>query len=96
MYTIFMNSENSKTCEPYRILLYLADKIYFNRSDKYVALSNLNVYYIWKNMKKHTKIINLKYCLKHGIKIMIYLMDCIMYQVFKISLNISYKNTEKE
>ena len=45
---------------------------------------------------KNKKIINLKYHLKHGMKIMFYLMDCIMYQVFKISLNISNKNTEKE
>ena len=43
MDTIFMNSENSKTSEPYRLLLNLADKINLNRNDKYVDLSNLRM-----------------------------------------------------
>ena len=51
MDTIFMNSENIKTSEPYRLLLNLADKINLKRSDKYVALSNLSMFYIWKNIK---------------------------------------------
>ena len=38
MDTIFMNSENSKTSDPYRLLFYLSDKINLKRSDKYVAL----------------------------------------------------------
>ena len=29
----------------------LADKIYLRRKDKYVALSNLSIYYTWKNIK---------------------------------------------
>ena len=33
MYTIFMNSENSNTSEPYRLLLNLADKINLKKSD---------------------------------------------------------------
>ena len=33
-----MNSENSKTSDPHRILLNFSDKINLNRSDKYVAL----------------------------------------------------------
>ena len=52
MDTIFMNSKNSKTSEPHRLLLNLADKIDLKRSDKYVALSNLSMYYTWKNIKK--------------------------------------------
>ena len=44
MYTIFRNSENSKTSEPHRLLLDLADKINLKRSDKNVALSNLGMY----------------------------------------------------
>ena len=50
--TIFMNSENNKTSDPHRLLLNLTDKISLKRSDKYVALSNLNTYYTWKNTKK--------------------------------------------
>ena len=45
MDTIFMNSENSKTSEPHRLLLNLTDKINLKRSDKYDNLSNLSMYY---------------------------------------------------
>ena len=53
---IFMNSENSKTSESYRLLLNLADKM--RRSDKYVALSSFSMYYTWKNIKSNN---NIKY-----------------------------------
>ena len=52
MGTIFVNSENSKTFDPHRLLLNLTDKISLNWSDKYVGLSNLSIYHIWKNIKK--------------------------------------------
>ena len=45
MDTIFMNSENSKTSNPHRLLLNLSDKINLKRSDKYLATSNLSIYY---------------------------------------------------
>ena len=45
MDTIFMNSENSKTSDPHKLLLNLSDKINLKRSDKYVALSNLTTYH---------------------------------------------------
>ena len=45
MDTIFMNSEKSKTSDPHRPLLNLSDKINLKRSDKYVALSDLSIYY---------------------------------------------------
>ena len=61
MDTKFMNFENSKICDPHRLLLNLRDKIYLRRKDKYVALSNLTIYYTWKNIKKSTKIITLRY-----------------------------------
>ena len=50
-----MNSENSKTSDPHRLLLNFSDKINLNREDKYVALSNLSTYYTWKNIKKSYK-----------------------------------------
>ena len=52
MDTIFMNSKNSGTFDPHRLLLNLTDKINLQRSDKYVASSNLSIYYSWKNIKK--------------------------------------------
>ena len=50
-----MNSKNSKTSHPHRLLLNLTDKINLNRSNKYVALSNVSIYYTWKNTKKSYK-----------------------------------------
>ena len=50
-----MNSENSKTFEPHRLLPNLSDKINSERRDKYAALSSLNMYYTWKNIKKSYK-----------------------------------------
>ena len=40
-----MNSGNSKTSDPHKLLLNISDRINLKRSDKYVALSNLNIYY---------------------------------------------------
>ena len=51
MDTIFMNSENSKTSEYHVLLLKLADKLDLKRGQKNVALSNLSIYYTWKNIK---------------------------------------------
>ena len=50
--TIFMNSENSKTSDPHRLLLNLTDKIDLRRKDKYIALSNHLLY-----MEKYKKVI---------------------------------------
>ena len=50
-----MNSENSKTSESHRLLLNLTDKIDLRRKDKYIALSNLSIYYAWKNVKRSYK-----------------------------------------
>ena len=51
MDTIFMNSKNSGTSDPHRLLFNLTDIINFKKSDKHVALSNPSIYYIWKNTK---------------------------------------------
>ena len=50
-----MNSVNSKTSDPQRLLPNFTDKINLKRSDEYVALSNLRIYYTWKNIKKSYK-----------------------------------------
>ena len=50
-----MNSKISGTSDPHRPLLNLTDKINVKTSDKYVALSNLSIYYTWKNIKKSYK-----------------------------------------
>ena len=75
MDTIIKNSENSKTFDPHRLLFNPLDKINLKRKDKYVALSNLSIYYTWGNIKRSYKIINLKYQLQYGIKSLNYLND---------------------
>ena len=49
-------TENSKTSDPHRLLFNLSDKIDLLRIDTYVALSNLNIYFIWKSIKKYKNI----------------------------------------
>ena len=71
--------------------LNLTDKINLKRSDKYVALSNHGIYFTWKNIKSYTKTVNFKYQLQRGAKVLIYQMDHIMHQIFKIILNILSK-----
>ena len=51
MDTIFMNSKNSRTSEYHVLVLKLTDKLHLRRDQKSVALSNLSIYYTWKNMK---------------------------------------------
>ena len=55
MNTIFMNFTNSKTSDPHTLLLILTEKIDLKGSDKYVALSNLSIYYTWKDIKRSYK-----------------------------------------
>ena len=62
-----MNFENSKTSKPHVLILKLTDKLNLKEGEKNVALSNLIIYYTWKNIKAHTKIIKLKYQLQHGM-----------------------------
>ena len=51
MYTIFMNSKNSKTFEPHILILKFTDKLDLRRCQKSIVLSNLSIYYTWKNIK---------------------------------------------
>ena len=55
MDTIFMNSENSRTSEYHVLVLKLPDKLDLRRGQKSVALSNLTIYYTWKNIKSSYK-----------------------------------------
>ena len=51
MDTIFMNSENSKTSKPHLLILKLTNKLDLKMGEKVIALSNLSIYYTWKNIK---------------------------------------------
>ena len=51
MDTIFMNSDNSKSLEPHILKLKLTSKLDLRLGEKVIALSNLRIYYTWKNIK---------------------------------------------
>ena len=51
MDTIFMNSENSKTSKQHVLILKRSNKIDFKMAKKVITLSNLSIYYTWKNIK---------------------------------------------
>ena len=46
-----MNSENSKTSEPHVLIIKLTNKLDLRIGDLSIALSNLGIYYTWKNIK---------------------------------------------
>ena len=50
MDTIFINTESGRTLDYHVLLLNLTNKIDL-RSEKTVALSNLSIYYTWRNIK---------------------------------------------
>ena len=56
-----MNSENSKTPKPHVLTLKLTNKLDLRLGENVIALSNLSIYYTWKNIKTQTITINLKY-----------------------------------
>ena len=46
-----MNSENSKTSKPHVLVFKLTNKLDLRIGEKIIALSNLSIYYTWKNIK---------------------------------------------
>ena len=50
MDTEFMNLGNSETSKPEVLILNLTNKIDLRRGEKSIALSNLSIYYTWKNI----------------------------------------------
>ena len=50
MDTIFINSESSKTPKPHVLVLKLTNKLDLRIGKNDIALSNLSIYYTWKNI----------------------------------------------
>ena len=46
-----MNSENNKTPKPHVLVLKLTNKLNLRIGKKVITLSNLSIYYTWKNIK---------------------------------------------
>ena len=87
MDTIFMNSENSKTSKPHVLILKLTDKLDLRRGEKIIALSNLSIYYTWKNIKSSYNNNKFELSAPRWMINLNYLMDRILYQIVKIFLN---------
>ena len=87
MEIIFVNTENSGTSDPYRFKSDLTDKLILKNPNKNIALANLSIYYIWKNISQNTTIMNLKFYPQLGMILLIYLMVLILLMIFKIILN---------
>ena len=51
MDTIFMSSENSKTSSRHVLILKFTNKLDLRIDEKIIALSNISIYYTWKNIK---------------------------------------------
>ena len=49
-----MDSENSRTSEPHVLILKLSNKLDLTIGEKIIALSNLSIYFTWKNIKKNS------------------------------------------
>ena len=47
-----MNSENSKTSKLHFLILKRTNKLDLRIGEKIIALSNLSIYYTWKNVKR--------------------------------------------
>ena len=47
-----MNSENSKTSKPHVLVLKLTNNVDLKIGKKFIALSNLSIYYSQKNIKR--------------------------------------------
>ena len=51
MDTRFINSDNSKRSQPHILKLKLISNLDLRTGEKVIALSNLSIYYTWKNIK---------------------------------------------
>ena len=51
MNTIFINSENSTTSKAHVLIVKFTNELDLRMGEKIIALSNLSIYYTWKNIK---------------------------------------------
>ena len=91
MKTIFLNTLNSRTNECNIFVYQFTDKLNLENPNKNIALANLSIYYIQKNIKSEYNSNNLKYVQQLGMMNLIYPMDLVLFLIFKIILNTSLK-----
>ena len=85
---IFMNTENSKTNEPHKFVLNLSQRLDLR------SQNNLSIYYTWKNIRKQCKNNKLKIITPTWNNEFELLDSLILFQIFKIMLNLSLKSTK--
>ena len=83
-----MNSDNSKTSKPHILKLKLTTKLDLRLGEKVIALLNLSIYYTWKDITSSYNNNKFKISASTGTKNLHYQMDLILYQIFRIILNI--------
>ena len=94
METIFMNTENSKTNEPHRFKLDLADKLNLKNPNKNMALANLSIYYTWKNIKSEYKNNKFRISAPTWNDTFDLTEVLILLRIFNITLNLLSKNVK--
>ena len=90
MNTTFINSKNTKTSKSHVLIRNFTDKIDLRRDKKSIALSNLSIYYTWKDIKSSYNYNKFKISGPLRMINLNYQIDHILYLIFKII----FKNME--
>ena len=95
METIFMKTENSKTNESNKFIYQFNDKRNIKTPiSKDIGSVNLSIYCTWKNIKSAYNNNKVKISAQIGMMNSILPMALIQFQKFRITLNLSSKNTK--
>ena len=95
MSAIFMNSKNSKTSDYHRLSLNITSKTVLKEKINILIYQILAFTVHGKKQKCHIRTIKSKYRIQHEMKNFNYLIDHILYQTFKFTLNIYLKSMGK-
>ena len=83
-----MNSENRKTPKPHVFILNFTNKLDWRIRKKVIALSNVSIYYTWKNLKSSYNDNKFKISAPTWSDNLNFQVDLIPYQTFKFMLSI--------
>ena len=88
METVFMSTLNSKTNESNKFMYQITDKLNLKNPNKNMTSPNLSIYDTWSEYNNN----KFKISASNGMMNLIYLMNLILFLIFKIILNTSLKN----
>ena len=89
-----MNTKNSKTNESNRFKLCFINILNL-KNNKTIAIANLSIYYTWKNIKSQYKNNKFKIHPQTWKEEFNLIMDLILYQIYRIILNMLLKNMKQ-